>query len=53
MTLSKMWFENDFDRRSDIGKKENLDNPRENEKKLLKRNSESPKIIGNIKGKTV
>ena len=53
MTLSKMWFENDFDRRSDIGKKENLDNPRENEKKFLKRNRESPKIIGNIKGKTV
>lgn len=53
MTLSKMWFENDFDRRSDIGKKENLDNPRENEKKFLKRNRESPKIVGNIKGKTV
>ena len=53
MTLSKMWFENDFDRRSDIGKKENLDNPRENEKKFLKRNKESPKIVGNIKGKTV
>ena len=53
MTLSKMWFENDFDRRSDIGKKENLDNPRENEKKFLKRNRENPKIVGNIKGKTV
>ena len=24
MTLSKMWFENDFDRRSDIGKKKKL-----------------------------
>jgi len=53
MTLSKMWFENDFDRRNDIGKKENLDNPRENEKKFLKRNRENPKIVGNIKGKTV
>ena len=53
MTLSKMWFENDFDRRSDIGKKKNLDNPRENEKKFLKRNRENPKIVGNIKGKTV